>query len=110
MLVQGLWGIVLLVGTYQLTGTPDKTLGFLLTGIVFVDWLFYGACALALLWLLRREHRATGSAVLVPLAFAACALAVAVGAIWTNPESSAWGLGLTALGLPFFILLHRRIV
>ena len=106
--MQGIWAIVLLVGTYLLVaGDPKKTLDFLLQGVVFVDWLFYGACGLALLRLRRLESEgARGRA--LPLAFAALALAVMAGAIWTSTGPSLTGLCICALGVPCFVWMRRR--
>lgn len=111
VLVQGLWGIALLLGTYLLCADdPRTTLDFLLQGVVFVDWLFYGACGLAL-WRLRREAGAdtAGSrGQVLPLAFAALALLVTMGAIWTSAEPSLTGLAICALGVPCFAWMRRR--
>ncbi len=100
VLVQGLWGAALLVGTYALSGAGTlHALDFLLNGIVFVDWLFYAGCGLAL-WRTARGG--------VGLLFAGCALAVSAAAVLRFPLSSAWGLALCALGLPVYAWLVRR--
>ena len=89
------------------TNDNDKIepLNFLLNGVVFVDWMFYGACGVALLVLLwqradwRRGDRAYfGAGVL----FALSALAVTVGAIATKPAPTIAGLAVLVIGVAAF--------
>lgn len=107
VLVQGLWSFALLVGVYLIASDPVQVLDFLLTGVVFVDWLFYGACGLAL-WRLRSQHREGARGRALPLSFAVLALAVMMGAFWTAPVSSLSGLAICALGVPTFFWMRRR--
>ncbi|MDP6928968.1 MAG: amino acid permease [Planctomycetota bacterium] len=100
ILIQGVWASILLVGAWLLLGgTPTDTLGFLLDGVVFVDWLFFALCGLALLRLQRRGGDAARGFSVVAGLFALGALAVMVGAVWTKPIPSLVGLALTAAGL-----------
>ncbi len=109
VLGQGLWGIALLV-IVHFCGTKD-TLGFLLDGVVFVDWLFFGLCGYGLLRMRRRsaEKRTGGFAgTCVVLAFTCLAVLVAGGAVFTTFEPSVYGLGMCALGLPVYFFALRR--
>ena len=133
ILVQAGAGVALLLGVGALyDGDPISVLGFLLDGVVFVDWLFYGLCGLALLRLQRVDasapagsgaagdpltHSGSGEpggslapigfrapgGPLVPAAFAAAAAVVAVGAIVISPLASLSGAAVCALGL----VVHR---
>lgn len=108
VLVQGLWGIALLLGTYLLVADdPRQTLDYLLQGVVFVDWLFYGACGLAL-WRLRHSDHGGARGSVLPLAFAALALAVVAGAIWTSAGPSLTGLVICGVGVPCFFWMRSR--
>ena len=70
ILIQGVWATTLLWGTqvlaWSVNAVPDGAdplpphlrldpLGFLLDGVVVVDWMFYGAVGVGLLVLLRRR-------------------------------------------------------
>lgn len=119
VLVQGLWGFALCVGTHVVLasasdgGSAQDSLGFLLEGVVFVDWLFFGLCGIALLRLRARGEGEADGGFRAPLptfvacAFTALALAVTAGAIWTKPEPSLVGLGICALGVPFFVRVRH---
>ena len=109
VLVQGLWGIALCAGGYFVFGVD---LGFLLDGVVFVDWLFFALCGAALLRLRARGAGDADGGFRTPLvgpvcvAFTVLALLVMAGSIWTSPAASSAGLGLCAAGLPFFARLR----
>lgn len=117
VLVQGLWAVVLLAATHawalaQGEAGAGDVLGFLLDGVVFVDWLFFGLCGLAMFRLRRAGHgdSAGGYRVRYPRvvagAFTLFALAVTTGAVATNPRASIAGLAVCAVG--WIIDLRRR--
>ncbi len=108
ILVQGLAAIGLLLLAHLGFGQGSRdTLGFVLDGVVFVDWLFFGLAGLALLRL-RRMGGGEAPAfrapcgTLVATIFAALSIAVMAGAIWSSREASLVGLGITLAGIPFF--------
>jgi APA family basic amino acid/polyamine antiporter len=99
VLVQGALSIVLAVsGTYEQ----------LYTYVIFSAWIFYGAAVIAVLVLrkrrpdLERPYRIWGSPV-VPMAFAAAALAIVANTLITKPHESFIGLGIILLGLPIYL-------
>lgn len=107
VLGQGLWAIVLLLGVHVAVsvwgdGKTTDSLDFVCNGVVFVDWLFYGLCAVALLVLRRRGAPVEGAVPgggPVAVLFAVGALVVTIGAIATRPEASATGAVLMFVGL-----------
>jgi APA family basic amino acid/polyamine antiporter len=115
VLGQGLWAVVLLllvhVGvTFAGLGDTTSSLDFVCTGVVFVDWLFYGLCGVALLVLRRAEALPAGAVPfggVVAFVFALGALAVTVGAIATKTVESAVGAGLVLLGFVGRRWLHK---
>ncbi|MCR9243862.1 MAG: APC family permease [bacterium] len=117
VLGQGAWAIVLLWLAYGGIvcwgdGSTIATLGFVCTGVVHVDWLFFGLCGVALLRLRRRAgpdapRRLPGGAVAAVL-FALGAVAVTVGAFYSETEASFVGTGLVLLGC-FFLPRTRQV-
>jgi APA family basic amino acid/polyamine antiporter len=109
VLVQGLWAVALLWVTQAFAalsgnGGAVDALGFLLDGVVFVDWLFFGLCGLAL-FRLRRAGHGDGEAGyrvrhprVVAGAFTLFALLVTVGAVATSPLPSLAGLAVCGVG------------
>lgn len=110
VLVQGSWGIVLLLGAYAIFDEgSSEALDFLLTGVVFVDWVFFALCAYALLRLRSREGSPVlSSAGLVSLSFAALATVITLGAIWSSFEASMTGLVVCLAGVMAFLLMRKR--
>jgi APA family basic amino acid/polyamine antiporter len=113
VLAQGLQGIVLLVVVHGLAGRD--TLGFLVDGVVFVDWLFFFLCGAALLRLRRSGDAASFRAPfggVVAALFTLLALAVTAGALVSSGAAPLGGFVLCAVGLPFYLLfragLNRR--
>jgi APA family basic amino acid/polyamine antiporter len=115
VLGQGLWAVALLLAVHAWVrlGPGESTidtLDFVCNGVVFVDWLFFALCALAVLRLRGRGReglRVPGGAV-VAATFLLGALAVTVGALWQKAEASAAGAAVVALGLPVYWLVMRR--
>ena len=68
MSISGAWAITLIWGATWITAVavpapvekPVDPLDFLLNGVVFVDWLAFGACGVALLMLQRRLGERAG--------------------------------------------------
>ncbi len=103
VLVQGGQGIVLLVVLFLAFGGDTATvLGFLLDGVVFVDWIFYALTGIVALRLGR------SCANVIAAAFALAATVVCVGAIATNPLASLAGLGVLALGGGVYVAFRRH--
>src|SRR5882724_1871624 len=103
IVLQAVWSAVLVAtGTYRA----------LFTRVVFTEWLFFAVLAVGLVTLRRRAgyapaYRVPGAPVL-PLAFAAAALFVAVSQIAAQPRDSAVGLLLVVAGLPVYAWWTRR--
>jgi basic amino acid/polyamine antiporter, APA family len=104
ILFQASWAILLLaLGTY----------GALLDYVVFADWIFFGATAVALVVLRRRAggtdqgFRAPGYPVTVGL-FVAAAAYVVLGSVASNPGNAIRGALLLLAGVPLFLLWSRR--
>ncbi|MCC6669967.1 MAG: APC family permease [Planctomycetes bacterium] len=102
VLVQGGWGILLVLGAAVLArGDELGALGFLLDGVVFVDWLFFALTGAAVVVVRRRAgagrglwRYGSGLGVL----FAAFGVAITAGAVWTAPRPSLVGLAVCGLG------------
>jgi len=109
ILVQGAWGILLL-----LTGRYGQLLDY----VVFCDWIFFGLAVVSL-WVLRRRDRRAGVVdppdafrvpgwPLTPMLFLAASLYVVVGSITSNPGNALLGSLILALGVPVFLFWRRR--
>lgn len=113
VLAHGLWATCLLFAVHAATAltAPEgedearrtlSVLDFVCDSVVFVDWLVYGMCGLALLRLRRREgalpSRIPGAGFAAVL-FALGAGVVAIGAVAQKPWPSLLGALLVALGL-----------
>jgi basic amino acid/polyamine antiporter, APA family len=100
-----LWITQLVAWEWNATLPPEHQvdpLGFLLDGVVFVDWLCYGACGVALVALLSRRpalERGDRAYFAAGVVFALCGLAVTVGAIATTLLPTLAGLTTIVLGL-----------
>ena len=118
VLAHGLWASFLLVAVHAVTAlsAPEgadegkrtlSALDFVCDSVVFVDWLVYGMCGLALLRLRRAPgappSRIRGAGAAAAL-FAFGAGLVAIGAIAQKPWPSLLGVALVSLGL-----LARRL-
>jgi len=93
-----------------ITGTFDR----LVTYVVFGSWGFYALSALAVLVLRRRwpdaprPYRAWGYP-LVQILFVLFATFLVVATIVEAPADALVGLGIIALGLPFYAFWQRRV-
>jgi APA family basic amino acid/polyamine antiporter len=100
LVLLGAWSLALLFGT-------RGSLGDLLSGVVFADWVFFGLGAAAVLRLratrpaLERPYRVAAYPWL-PLAFVLCAV-VGIASAWISaPRMSLAGTGLLGLGVALF--------
>jgi basic amino acid/polyamine antiporter, APA family len=122
VLGQGIWATVLLLVVYGSTqwsvrpgddaGKATRaTLDFVCDSVVFVDWIVFTLCGLAL-WKLRRGGASTPfrvpAAGALAVAFAAGAAMVGIGAIASKPVSSLAGAAIVAVGVPVFWAMRRR--
>jgi APA family basic amino acid/polyamine antiporter len=122
VLAHGLWAAALLVLVHAATqafaavesDSGKRTLSvldFVCDSVVFVDWLVYGMCGLALLALRRRSGAPLSR---IPFAgtaavlFAAGAGTVAIGAVAQKPWPSLLGVVLVGMGLPFCLWMARQ--
>ncbi|HUF22991.1 MAG TPA: amino acid permease [Vicinamibacterales bacterium] len=97
LLLQAAWASSLtLTGTYRA----------LFTRVIYTEWIFFAALALALFVLRRRAGYAPAYRIwgypVVPALFAAAALVVVAIQVNADPTDSAIGLGLVLLGLPVY--------
>ncbi|HVZ47625.1 MAG TPA: amino acid permease [Gemmatimonadaceae bacterium] len=102
LLMLGGWSLVLLLAT-------RGSLGALLSGVVFADWVFFGLSAAAVFRLrrtrpdLERPYRVAGYPWL-PAAFVACAV-IGVASAWVSaPLMSLAGTAMLAVGAMFYRL------
>jgi APA family basic amino acid/polyamine antiporter len=97
LLLQAAWASVLtLTGTYRA----------LFTRVIYTEWIFFAALALALFVLRRRAGYAPAYRIwgypVVPALFAAAALVVVAIQVNADPTDSVIGLGIVLLGLPVY--------
>jgi APA family basic amino acid/polyamine antiporter len=85
----------------------------LYTMIIFPEWIMYGLTAAAVI-VLRKQHPELPRPYKVwgypwvPAGFVVVALGLLFSTFRTSPRESGIGLGLLALGLPFYFYWHRR--
>jgi APA family basic amino acid/polyamine antiporter len=82
------------------------------TRVIYTEWLFFALMAAGLFVLRRRpgynpEYRAWGYPI-VPLVFIVVSLAIVINQFASEPLESATGLGLVALGAPFYHWRHAN--
>jgi len=98
VVLQAVWASVLVVtGSYRA----------LFTRVVYTEWLFFGAMALGLLVVRRREgyqaaYRAPGGA-LLPLVFVAASALIVINQVIAEPLSSGLGLVFVLAGVPVYL-------
>jgi len=114
VLVQGLWAVVLLLASYfyyVVHGQQDHLtqLDTLVTGVVFMDWLFFTICGVAV-FKLRRMAASTDQqfgGVVVASLFTVMALAITAGGVWKHGAASGVGLAIAAVGLLAYGCMRR---
>jgi APA family basic amino acid/polyamine antiporter len=84
----------------------------LFTRVVYTEWLFFALMAAGLFVLRRRPgyqpaYRTWGYP-LVPLVFIAASLGIVVHQLFADPREALIGLGLVAIGVPAYYLLHAN--
>jgi len=81
--------------------------------VIFTEWILYGMATAGVLVLRKtrpempRPYRVWGYPI-VPLAFVLVAGALLYVTLRESPRESGMGLGLIALGLPFYYYWKRR--
>jgi basic amino acid/polyamine antiporter, APA family len=95
------WGAALV-----LSGSYEQ----LFTYVIFAAWIFFGLTAAAVFVLrtkrpdMARPFRVLGYPY-VPVVFVIMAGALVLMTLWTSPRESLMGLGLIALGFPYYLYL-----
>ena len=114
VLVQGVWAVVLLLGSYSYYVVYQHQdhlaqLDILVTGVVFMDWLFFTICGLALFKLRRLEAHSGQQfgGVVVACLFTVMAAGITAGGIWKHGEASGVGLAIAAVGLLAYVWMRR---
>ena len=84
----------------------------LFTRVVYTEWLFFALMAAGLFILRRRPgyqppYRTWGYPV-VPAVFIAASLGIVAHQLFTDPREALIGLGLVALGVPAYYLVHAN--
>ncbi len=102
IVLQAIWSSVLVAtGTYR----------DLFTRVVYTEWIFFAALAVALFVLRRRPDYApayrTFGYPFVPLIFIAATAFIVINQIAAEPVNSAIGLSIVAAGLPVYALWTR---
>lgn len=100
-----LWSIVL-----ALTGTFEQ----LLTYVVFVGWIFYGAGAAAVIALrIAQPHAVRPFRVplypVTPALFVLASMVIVVNTIVAQPMQAMLGIGMVLLGVPAYLFWRRRL-
>lgn len=104
LIVQALWSCMLVF-----SGSYDQ----IFTYVIFVEFLFFGMAAAAVIVLRRREpgaprpYRVWGYP-LTPAAFVVFAAALLVNTIWSAPRAAGIGAIVMISGLPVFAFWNRR--
>ena len=102
--LQGAWSVLLLA-----SGRFEDIIKM----VIFTEWILYGMATAAVLVLRKtrpempRPYRVWGYP-LVPIAFVLVAAALLYATLRESPRESGMGLGLIAVGLPFYYYWKRR--
>jgi APA family basic amino acid/polyamine antiporter len=101
----GVWSVIL-----SLSGTFEQ----LFTYVIFGQWIFFGLTVAAVIILRRkrpdlpRPYRTWGYPV-TPVIFILAAMFIAVSSLVNQFWNAMAGLGIIALGLPFYFLFKKRV-
>lgn len=102
ILLQGAWAVLLVI---------IGSIGVLVNGVVFADWIFFGLGAASLFVFRRREPRRdafrTPGYPIVPIFFVLAAVVAVGSAVATYPRESLFGVIMLASGCVFFWLRSR---
>jgi APA family basic amino acid/polyamine antiporter len=90
-------------GVLALSGNYDK----LTDWAIFGNWLFFGL-SVASLFVFRRRNPQVRRSPIVPAVFLLVTLFLLVNTLVTTPVASLIGLGIIALGLPFYEYWSRK--
>jgi APA family basic amino acid/polyamine antiporter len=102
--LQGVWSVLLLA-----SGRFEDIIKM----VIFTEWILYGMATAAVLVLrntrpeMPRPYRVLGYPI-VPMVFVLVAAALLYATLREAPRESGMGLGLIALGLPFYYYWKRR--
>lgn len=100
-----LYGQMIWASLLILSGTFDQLTDML----IFAAFIFYGLGAIAVIRLkMQGKITLTFGYPVVPLFFLLCCLVIVVNSIYTRPFESLAGLGLMALGVPFYLYFRSR--
>ncbi len=94
-----------------LSGSFDQLTDY----VVFASWIFYALVAYSLFIFrkklpnVNRPYKTLGYPV-VPIVFIVLASLLLLNTLWTNTQSSLYGVLIIVLGIPFFYLMKKKII
>jgi basic amino acid/polyamine antiporter, APA family len=101
--LQGLWGVVLVIA---------GSIGALVNGVVFADWIFFGLGAASLFVFRQRDQTSTAFRTpgypVVPAFFVIAAIIAVASAVMTYPKESLIGIGMLAAGCVFYFVRRDK--
>ncbi len=84
----------------------------LFTRVIYTEWLFFALLAIGLMRLRQRGTATRAYSMpfypLAPLLFIGASLAIVVSTLVADPRDSAIGLAIVLLGVPAYLLTHRK--
>ncbi|MCZ6508569.1 MAG: amino acid permease [Acidobacteria bacterium] len=102
IVLQGAWSAILVL---------TETYRALFMRVIYTEWLFFAALALAIFPLRRRSELRRGFSLwgypVTPVLFAASALAIVINQLVSDPAESLIGLSFLGAGVPVFFLWNR---